>query len=171
MGVLILVLFLFISWNCRRHISDRSSLERLTNSEISSRLLLPRLKPRLDNDSPFHLSQAVSLVTITDWLWPFSWDVFISTVSHILFCQLLIAVIILTMIGPEARKVDHIKEREADFREDHSSDHSGDKIQGHAEKFSGEHSDTNIHQELHGERRSEATLDDSPPKLTEKEIA
>jgi hypothetical protein len=90
------------------------------------------------------------------------------------YCQLLIAVIILTMIGPEARKVDHIKEREADFREDHSSDHSGDKIPdnaGHAEKFSGEHTDPNVHQELHGERRSEATLDDSPPKLTEKELA
>jgi len=92
----------------------------------------------------------------------------------IVFSQRLIAVIVLTMIGPEARQVDHIKEHEAEFREDQSSDHSGDKIHdnaGHVEKFSGEHSDTNIHQELHGERRSEATLDDSPPKLTEKEIA
>lgn len=78
------------------------------------------------------------------------------------------------MIGPEARKVDHIKEHEAQFREDVSSDHSGDKIQGNTgngEKMSDEHVESNVHQEPHGERRSEATLDDTPPKSTEKETA
>lgn len=90
-------------------------------------------------------------------------------ISHY-FSNRLLPVIILTMIGPEARKVDHIKEHEAQFREDISSDHSGDKIQdntGHGEKISDEHVESNVHQE----RRSEATLDDIPPKSTEKEIA
>jgi hypothetical protein len=78
------------------------------------------------------------------------------------------------MIGPEARKVDHIKEHEADFREDHSSDHSNDKIHdnaGHAEKLSDEHTETKVHQKLYDGRRSDATLDDTPPKLAGKEIA
>jgi len=77
------------------------------------------------------------------------------------------------MIGPEARKVDHIKEHDADYREDISTDHSGDKFHGasgHAEKLSDEQMEPNIHQQLHGERRSDATLDDNPAKLNEKEL-
>ena len=67
------------------------------------------------------------------------------------FSYLLIAVIVMTMIGPEAREVDHIKEHEAEFRGETSSDLSNDKIHdspGHAEKIPDEGADADLHQNL-----------------------
>ena len=50
------------------------------------------------------------LVTIMGSLWPFLWDASISIVYRLNNQIKLILVIVLTMIGPEARKVDHVKE-------------------------------------------------------------
>jgi hypothetical protein len=73
----------------------------------------------------------VSLDMIMVSLWLSLWDV--STFMVLPLSMLLIAVIILVMIGPEERQVDHIKEHAEQIGSEHETG-QGDIEKAHGEK-------------------------------------